>query len=148
MAAEDMTPTTMTMTTTTTTVMEAAWRRTIFRRTAGRPAARDRSACPPGDIGAGASHRQRVTAATKAQASYDCCSSGPGDLGVGHVACRCCSADAAVLVVVFMVVVFAHALEIVYIMYNMHATINTHYIFVVIYVVMTYIVCGCRQYII
>lgn len=139
MAAEDMTPTTTTMTTTTTTTMEAAWRRTIFRRTAGRPAAPDRSACPPGDIGAGASHHLRVAAATKAQASYDCCSSGPGDLGVGRVACRCCSADAN-LVVVVVVVVFAHVLEIVYIMYNMHATTNTHYIFVVIYVVMTYII--------
>jgi len=90
--------------------MEAARRRTILRRTVGRPAARDRNACPPGDIDAGASHRQRVEAATKAQASYDCCSSGPGDLDVGRVACRCCSVDAD-LVVVVVVLVFAHALE-------------------------------------
>jgi len=104
------------MITTTKTTTEAAWRRTIWRRTAGgRPAARDRSACP-GDIGADASHRRRVAVATKAQASYDCCSSGPGDLGVGHVACRCClaGADLVVVVIVVLVVVVALALEIVY----------------------------------
>jgi hypothetical protein len=110
---EDTTPTTTTMTTTTKTTTEAAWRRTIWRPTAGLLAARDRSACLLGDIGADASHRRRVAAATKAQASYDCCSSGPGDLGVGRVACRCCLADAD-LVVVVVVVVVAPALEIVY----------------------------------
>lgn len=94
--------------------MEAAWRRTIWPRTAAAAGhvVRDRSACPPGDTGAGASHRRRAAAAIKAQASYDCCSRSPaGNLGAGRIAYRYCLA--AVLAVVVAV---ARALEISYIL--------------------------------